>query len=118
MLYAHAKEDARPSPTDDHPNRLIVDLKKTFLVCHQHEIEQQVYTNAVAKGWPLQHDWSKVEQRVQDLVPHLSPILTDTDGARLTCHFWQKFLILRKDYSTPQIVGSRSSESFAQFHPG
>jgi isochorismate synthase EntC len=57
---------ARPAPTTYNPNAVSLPMSQSINVCSLHRSETLQLPNALAKGWPTEIDWAKVQRRVRD----------------------------------------------------
>ncbi|KAJ7610857.1 RTC4-like domain-containing protein [Roridomyces roridus] len=59
-------------------------------VCSQHDFELKVLPEALANGWPTEHNWYALGDRVSWMEPELRPIFEERTGPREACIFWQQ----------------------------
>ncbi|KAF5347231.1 hypothetical protein D9757_014575 [Collybiopsis confluens] len=71
-------------------------------VCSRHRLEKEMIPEAMARGWPIEIDWSLIPERVNSLKNHLeallqnsgdtSGLLSDGGNAREKCVFWREVM--------------------------
>ncbi|KAF5343205.1 hypothetical protein D9757_010358 [Collybiopsis confluens] len=94
------KSYSQPRPSNPKGRKAPVDV---FVeVCSRHRLEKEMIPEAMARGWPIEIDWSLIPERVNSLKNHLeallqnsgdtSGLLSDGGNAREKCVFWREVM--------------------------
>lgn len=118
-LLEAAKRKAYPDARPSNPRGLKASMGIYVALCKRHRFEAHQIPEAIAKGWPMDIDFGKVRDRVEQLRDSLGKLVKDEGNARDENIYWTTVI------KEVQKMGSRAAssvkgqfESFQRTQPG
>ncbi|KAH9000210.1 RTC4-like domain-containing protein [Lactarius akahatsu] len=118
-LLEAAKRKAYPDARPSNPRGLKASMGIYIALCKRHRFEAHQIPEAIAKGWPMDIDFGKVRDRVEQLRDSLGKLVNGEGNARDENIYWTTVI------KEVQKMGSRAAssvkgqfESFQRTQPG
>ncbi|KAI9464532.1 RTC4-like domain-containing protein [Lactarius psammicola] len=118
-LLESAKRKAYPDPRPSNPRGLKASMGIYVASCKRHRFEAHQIPEAIAKGWPMDIDFGRVRDRVEQLRDGLGKLVKGEGNARDENIYWTTVI------KEVQKMGSRAAssvkgqfESFQRTQPG
>lgn len=118
-LLEAAKRKAYPDPRPSNPRGLKASMGIYVASCKRHRFEAHQIPEAIAKGWPMDIDFGRVRDRVEQLRDSLGKLVQGEGNARDENIYWTTVILEVQKMGSRAASGVKGQfESFERTQPG